>query len=152
MTAGRSPCRIVAVTVVVLLFGHARTQADPIMIAVSGAGLERENDTVLLFPALVSLAADPFSAPVTFDAQPGAFHVNYSPSLSPPYDITLPRLITIEGVSQTVTQRGSLSITPSIDTLTIFDSAATAFDFGPRGRLFLTLTGITRSTTVVGVF
>jgi hypothetical protein len=152
MTAGRSSCRIVAFSVVVLLLGYARSEADPIVIAAGAAEFGAENDTVLLSASVVSLAADPFSGPVSFDAQPGAFLVNYSPSLSPPYDLTLSRLLTIDGVSQTVTQRGALSITPSVDTLTILDSPATAFDFGPRGRLFLTLTGVTQAATVVGAF
>jgi len=127
-------------------------EADPITVTAAGATFAAENDRVILSPTTFTLAGDPFVGPVTFDVQPGHLLVDFSPSQSPPYPLTLSRLITIDGVSSTVTQDGSLSITPTLDTLTIFRSSATQFDFGPRGTLLLTLDGASRSTMFIGDF
>ena len=147
-----SPWLRCAAAVLFLLSGRATTaQADPITVTAMGAGFGAENDIVALFPA-TSWVADPFSTPARFEVQWGNLHVEYSPSMSPPYALTLSRLITIDGVSRMLTQHGELSITPTIDTLTIFASRATAFDLGARGTLFLTLDGFTRSARVIGDF
>jgi PEP-CTERM motif len=147
-----SPWLVGGFAILVVLFGHtSAAQAEPITVTSLGASFAAENDRVTLFPATFSLAGDPFSQPSRFDVQQGNFRVDLSPSQSPPYALTLSRLITIDGVSRTVAQQGNLSITPSLDTLTIFDST-TAFDFGAPGTLFLTLEGVTRSTPVTGDF
>jgi PEP-CTERM motif-containing protein len=147
-----SPLLVGGLALLVALFGHtSAAQAEPITITSLGASFAAENDRVTLFPGTFSLAGDPFSQPIRFDVQQGNFRVDFSPSQSPPYALLLSRLITIDGVSHTVAQQGNLSITPSLDTLTIFDST-TAFDFGARGTLFLTLEGVTRSTSVIGDF
>jgi hypothetical protein len=154
VTINRS-LRLVGRSVVLLsalVFSSLPAQGDPVRITVAGASFGAENDSVVLLPTTFNLPGDPFSSPVRFDLQQGEFQVGLSPSQSPPHPLTLSRLITIDGLSRTVTQNGSLSITPTVDTLTIFDSPSIAFDFGTRGRLFLTLDGLTRSTTVVGNF
>jgi hypothetical protein len=146
-----SPWPVGGVALLQIALFTSPAQAEPITITAEPASFAAEADRVDLFLATFSLAGDPFSDPVRFDVQQGIFHVGSSPSQSPPYALTLSRLITIDGVSHTVAQQGSLSITPTLDTLTIFDSTTT-FDFGARGTLFLALEAVTLSTPVIDDF
>jgi hypothetical protein len=146
------PAPLVSATTALLtsLAGVSLAGAEPIRLTTSGAAFTAENDTVTLFPSTFDLSLEPMGT-VAFQ-QRGNFHVDFSPSVSPPHPLTLTQLITIGDVSQLVTLTGELSITPAVDTLSIFDTPAIPFKFGSRGNLFLTLQGTTESTRVIGNF
>ena len=154
MGCRRSAWRVVVPITLALTLVTARSAfAEPVTVTAVGASFSAENDTVTLFPTTSSVDVD-FSSPIptAFELQDGTLHVDFSPSVSPPYEFSLSRLITIGGVSRMVEQAGLLSITPSIDTLTLFGSDAILYDLGESGRLFLTIGGLTQTATVIGNF
>jgi hypothetical protein len=140
--------------VLVLWIAHASAAtADPISISFSAtaASFSAGNDFVDLLPVTNSFAIDLSLPSQTFALQPGLFTVFLSPGQDVP--LTLSRQITIEGVSQTVTQSGTLSITPTVDTLTIFDSSVHPYDLGGTlGTRFLTVGGVTERVTLEDFF
>ena len=93
-----------AAALVFLLVNTQSALGDPIPYVALGASFSAESDTVTLFPLAASLPFDPFSTrqQMRFDFQQGNFHVDFSPSQSPPYAFTLSRTVTIGNVSQAI--------------------------------------------------
>jgi hypothetical protein len=142
-----------AAALVVTLASASDARADAITLtAMAPVTFAAEGDTVEFKPVALTLA--PIGArPFTFDFQQGNLHVDLSPcSCLPPHEFEISRTVTINGVSHSVTQAAELAITPSVDTLRIFRSGPTTFDFGSRGTLFLSLEGLTQSARVFGDF
>jgi hypothetical protein len=147
-----APLAFTAAALVMWLAGLSSVSAEPIRLTTSGASFTAESDTVTLIPSIFSLSLEPLpTGTVNFD-EGGTFQVGISPSVSPPHALTLTQLITIGDVSRLVTQTGELSITPSIDTLSIFATPAIPFTLGSRGTVFLTFHRVTQSTRVTGQF
>jgi hypothetical protein len=147
-----APLVSVSTVLVASLVAVSSASADPIRLRTTGVTVTAENDAVTLFPSILDLSLEPVSTGSVGFQLGGNFHVDFSPSVSPPHPLMLTQLITIDDVSQLVTLTGELSITPMVDTLSIFDTPAIAFNVGSRGTLFLRLQGTTASTRVIGDF
>jgi hypothetical protein len=125
---------------------------QPFFVSVEGHNLGLiGGDTVTLSPNTLTFelaAGEPNAA----DIQLGIFHVGDSGSLDETFTFELSRLVTIDGVTMTISQRGELSVTPVCDTLSLFDGATTTFDLGSYGLLDFTPKGLVQSSTEPGDF
>jgi len=140
--------RIVAIAAGVAIWViPAVVTADPIVVTAGNAAFRAEVDTVTLFEN--SLSFVPVSTAVPILLQNGNFEVNFS-SFNDTFPFTLSRRVTIGAVSRVVPQSGQISITPSVDTLTLFPVPTITFDLGPQGQFDLTVFGTQTAATTVG--
>ncbi|MEJ7616840.1 MAG: PEP-CTERM sorting domain-containing protein [Pyrinomonadaceae bacterium] len=141
--------RICSLLVLLSFLSSPIVRAETITVSLGEASFTGLADTVSLFSSRVSLSLTPF-VPLSADLQAGLFSVGNSGPVSDNFLFTLPRSVSIQGVGMTVAQPGQLVITPTLDTLFLFDGPTLTYDLGRTGLLDFTLRGVTLSAFFVG--
>jgi hypothetical protein len=120
-------------------------RADVIAIALEGATFNPDSDTLTVTPRTFTLDLAP-GVPFTTRLQPAAFTVSGSMFATATFDGTLSRGVTAVGSTGVLSQPVNLSITPTLDTLTILPGPITLLDLDGLRRLEIAPLG----TTVLG--
>jgi len=139
-----SPLRSVwglAAAVLALTAGSAHAG---IIVSVNLSGAPSQSfvaDTLTLNPGSIPSLNLPYGVPVTTNTQTLSFFVGDSGPTSHVFPFTFTQNVTINGVTHSITQSGTLDIEPAADTLTLFPGPTTAFDLGALGTVFFTPQG-----------
>jgi hypothetical protein len=142
--------RCIPVGMFVVVVGVAElAYAVPITLTLEGDSFSALADTVTVDPVVLAVDLTP-NVPVTIAVQPGGFTVGDSGFVTITFPFLFSQNADVNGVAGVVSQSGNISMTPSVDTLTILDGSTVTFALGSDRFVYFTPHGTVLSRAAFG--